>query len=54
MEEDHANLIIDDNEKKDERLVEAREKQYFNEIDVKFLKSKDVETKCIHILAVKT
>ena len=54
MEEDHANLIIDDSEKNDERLVEARERQYVNEIDVKFMKSKDVEAKCIHILAVKT
>lgn len=54
MEEDHSNLIIDDSEKNDERLVEARERQYFNEIDVKFLKSSDVEAKCIHILAVKT
>ena len=45
MEEDQANLIIDDNEKKDERLVEARQRRYCNEIDVKFLKPKDVEIK---------
>jgi hypothetical protein len=55
MEEDHQQaLIIDDDEKKDERIVAAREKQFCNEIDVKFLKSRDIETKCLHILAVKT